>query len=249
MSTISIPTTQHIELEYPVASTGDRILAGLIDTTVVILYYIFWYYLIQEYIFAGGLEDLFNGDLQTLYLFALLPANCYSLLCEVFFNGRTLGKWVMNTRSISLQGRSPSLSEYLLRWILRIVDLWLTLGILMPGLIGLIAIGVTKRGQRLGDLAAGTTVIKLKLVTTFVDTIYAETGEDYRMNFPEISRLSDRDMSILKEVLDAGLKSNNPELLGKLATKVMQVAEIKTDMPPRKFLETVLQDYNHFYGK
>jgi len=250
MSTISIPTTQHIELEYPVAGIGDRILAGVIDATVVILYHIGWFFLIREYVLAGaGLEEFFSGDLQTLYLFALLPANCYSLLCEIFFNGRTLGKWVMNTRSISLQGRSPSLSEYLIRWLLRMVDVWLTLAILMPGLPGLITIGVTRRGQRLGDLAAGTTVIKLKLVTTFVDTIYAETGDDYRMHFPEINRLSDRDMSILKEVLDAGLKSNNPELLAKLAHKVKEVAEINTQMPPREFLQTVLQDYNHYYGK
>jgi uncharacterized RDD family membrane protein YckC len=249
MNTISIPTTQHIELEYPVAGIGDRLLAGLIDVSIVSGYVIGWVYLLTQYVNEGGIREILAGELETLYLFALLPANGYSLLCEVFFDGQTLGKWVTNTRSISLDGTAPSLSAYLLRWLLRLVDVWLSLSVLMPGLVGLIVMGINRKGQRLGDLVAGTTVIKLKLVTTFVDTIYAETDENYQLHFPEISRLSDRDMSILKEVLDAGLRNKNPQLLARLSAKVQEVTGIRSDLPPQTFLETVLRDYNHYFGK
>lgn len=249
MNTISIPTTQHIELEYPVAGIGDRLLTGLIDVSVVAGYVIGWAYLLEQYVDEGGLRQIFAGELETFYLFALLPGMFYSVACEVFFDGQTLGKWVTNTRSISLDGTAPSLSAYLLRWLLRMIDVWASLAVLMPGMVGLVVMGVNRKGQRLGDLVAGTTVIKLKLVTTFVDTIYAETEEGYRLQFPEISHLSDRDMSILKEVLDAGLRNKNPQLLDRLADKVKEVAGITSEMPPQIFLETVLRDYNHYYGQ
>jgi uncharacterized RDD family membrane protein YckC len=249
MNTISIPTTQHIELEYPVAGTGDRLLAGLIDVSLVVGYVVAWGYLLNEYVSEGGLRQLFTEELETFYLFALLPANGYSLVCEILFDGRTLGKWVTNTRSIGLDGTAPTLSAYLLRWLMRIIDIWLSMAVLIPGLVGLVVMAVNRKGQRLGDLVAGTTVIKLKLVTTFGDTIYAETGEGYQLHFPTISSLSDRDVSILKEVLDAGLRHNNPRLLVRLADKVKSVIGIESDLAPQVFLETVLRDYNHYFGQ
>jgi len=120
---------------------------------------------------------------------------------------------------------------------------------IFPGLVAIIVISVSKKGQRLGDLVATTNVIKLKLVTTFIDTIYVETADDYKASFPEITSLNDRDISILKEVLDAALKNKNPVLMGKLADRVQQVAGIQTRMPAEQFLQTVLADYNHYYGK
>lgn len=248
MNTISIPTTQHIELEYPIAGIGDRLLAGLIDLLVVGLYAGSWAYLLINYDQVSG-EELFEGEVSVVWILLLLPINLYTLLCEWLFDGRTLGKWIMKTRTIGLNGAAPTLSQYLLRWIFRLIDVWLSAGVLLPGLVGLIAMGINRKGQRLGDLIAGTTVIKLKLVTTFMDTIYIKTEENYQVQFPEIANLSDRDVSILKEVLDAGIKSKNPQLIARLADKVKEVGQIQSDMQPLPFLETVLQDYNHLFSK
>ncbi len=246
MNTINIPTTQNIELEYPIAGIGDRLVAGLIDVLVVLGYSFGWAYLLMEYDQIRG-EELFQGEISVVWIVLLLPVNFYSVISEWVFDGRTLGKWVMRLRTIRLDGVAPTLSQYLIRWILRLVDVWLSMGVLLPGLVGLIAMGINRRGQRLGDLAAGTTVIKLKLVTTFMDTIYTLTEEDYQLQFPEITSLSDRDVSILKEVLDAGIKSKNPDLLIRLTQKVKEVTGIESDMAPRPFLETILKDYNHYF--
>ncbi|MDX2245551.1 MAG: RDD family protein [Bacteroidia bacterium] len=247
MNTIIIPTTQNIELEYPVAHLGDRITSGLIDLGVLILYVYLWGVLIDKYNYHSEWKDYLT---DTLSIFSFLPAAFYSLWSEWFFNGQTLGKKIMKMRTIRTDGAPATLSGYLLRWMLRLVDVWMSVGIvLMPGIVGMIAISVNKKGQRLGDILAGTSVIKLQLVTTFGDTMFVDTEENHKVVFPEIHNLSDRDVSILKEVFDMGIKSFNPELLEKLANKVKEVSGIKTKMSDKQFLETVLRDYNHVFGK
>ncbi|MFK7920853.1 MAG: RDD family protein [Bacteroidia bacterium] len=232
MNTIVIPTAQNIELEYPQAGIGARALATIIDLAVLIGYML----ILNILGYSVSSED-------EVMLTFMVPAMVYSLVCESVFNGQTLGKFVMKTRVISMDGASPSFSQYVLRWILRLLDIWI-----LTGLVGLVTMAVNKNGQRLGDIIAGTTVIKLKLVTHFGDTIFMETNENYQVVFPQIRNLSDRDVSILKEVLDAGLKSSNPEILEKLSRKVQEVAGIESNMRAAVFLETVLLDYNHLYG-
>lgn len=242
MSTIRIPTTQFIELEYPVASVGHRLLSGLIDLAVLVGYFI----LILFMFFGGNFPD---GDSAMVVLAILqLPAMGYSLLCEVFAEGQTLGKRALNLKTIRLDGGSPSFGDFLIRWSLRLVDVWITGIGFMPGGVGLISIGVTKNGQRLGDLAAGTTVVRLKLVNTFDDTIFRDTDDDYQVRFPEISRLSDRDLSIVKDVMDHALRQKDQALLARLATRIKKVAHIETNMEDRAFLEQVFKDYNHLYS-
>lgn len=99
----------------------------------------------------------------------------------------------------------------------------------------------------MGDLTAGTSVVKLKLVADFSDTIFMETDQSYEVQFPQIASLSDRDVSILKEVLDAGLRQENSALLNKLADKVKAVTGVESDSDSREFLTTVLRDYNYLY--
>lgn len=244
MNTIIIPTTQNIELEYPVANPGSRILSGLIDLGILVAYSWIWYSILDNYRSYAYLEG-YLGDV--MYQLALLPAMTYSLWTELWLGGQTVGKKLLNLRTIRLDGASPGVSEYGLRWLLKIVDVWLTASFLMPGLPGVITMLVGKKGQRLGDLAAGTSVVKLTLVTAFSDTIFVETEEDYRVSFPEVRKLSDRDISILKEVMDAGHKNQNEALLLRLSAKVKQVTGLESDMEPGVFLTTVLKDYNFLY--
>ncbi len=235
MHTISIHTSQNIDLEYPIASLSDRIVAVFVDILVMIGYMIVWV-ILQRY----SEWEISN----TAWVVIAIPLSMYSLLNEIFFNGQSIGKRLMNIRVVRLDGRQATLSSLLLRWLLRPIDLWAS-----NGLIGLISISVSKQAQRLGDIAAGTTVIKLKIVVEFWDSIFTEVQEDYVVQFPEIEMLSDRDMAILKDVLDMGINTDNKDLLGRLADKVKAVTGISSTMDDRTLLQTILKDYNFIYGQ
>lgn len=244
MNTIIIPTTQNIELEYPVANPGDRIFAGIIDVGLISLYTWIWYLILDEYQSYDTLEGYAS---DVMYQLAVIPALTYSLWCEAWLQGQTIGKKIMNLKTIRLDGAAAGLGEYTIRWLLKIVDIWLSAIVAMPGLVAVIALISGKKGQRLGDMAAGTSVVKLRLVADFSETIFVETEENYRVSFPEVRQLSDRDISILKEVMDAGNKQQNEELLIRLSDRVRTVTGIKTDMEPLAFLSTVLKDYNFLF--
>ena len=118
-----------------------------------------------------------------------LPLFLYHLLWEMFWNGRSPGKAVMKLRVVKLDGSKPSFSNYLLRWLLRIIDLTLT-----SGAVALVTILFNGRGQRLGDIAATTTVISEKKTMDLHRTLLIDIPEGYVPTYPQVTVFSDREM-------------------------------------------------------
>lgn len=242
MQTIKITTTQNVEIEYALASIGDRILAALIDYAILIGYIIGATLLLTNLSVGAG-----SGRIA-LVVIIYLPVFLYDLLCEIFLEGQSLGKKQMQIKVIKLDGSQPDVSSYLLRWLLRLVDITLT-----SGGAAILTILFNGKGQRLGDLAAGTTVIKLKSAIGLQDTIFTRLETNYQPVFSQAAQLSDADIAIVKEVLDASLAVENASVGDHLEAKARKALEekmgLQTDMPPRAFLSTVLRDYNYFKGK
>src|SRR5688572_22067447 len=116
MNTISITTSQNIEVEFELASLGDRILGRIIDILLIAGYVLLWVAIL-------GWGGLGGGNYWPVLIIALfLPIMFYDLLCEMFLNGQSLGKRVMGFKVISLSGEQPSFSQFLIRWLFRIVD-------------------------------------------------------------------------------------------------------------------------------
>ncbi|RYF51492.1 MAG: RDD family protein, partial [Cytophagaceae bacterium] len=182
--TVSIQTSQNVTLEYEPASLGDRILAFLLD------YLIFLGWLILYFVLTKLLPGAFRSSFWT-GLFLLLPFMLYDLLCETFLNGQSLGKIAMKIRVVMLDGSSPGLGAYLLRWLLRIIESPMFFG----GMVAIITIAANGRGQRIGDIAAGTTVVKLTRPITLAQITYRALPDDYQVRFPEVAQLSDRDLN------------------------------------------------------
>jgi len=264
MPLIQIETAFNIDLEFEIAETHKRLFAYMIDFTILLLFF-----MSMKYFYYGG----FNlKDAETLQshvgldiLTISIPMLLYSLVCEVFMNGQTVGKKLLNIRVISLDGGEPNLSQYMIRWMFKVFE-WpfffgytyfslqsisgyiMTTGFL--GLVVLIIIAVSKRNQRLGDIAANTVLVNTKSAFSVDDTIFMDISEkDYSVSFPEVLRLSDRDINTIKNVLDLYHKENNTQTCDRVALKVQEVLHIQSDMYSINFLETLLADYNYLATK
>lgn len=233
MDNISIHTTQNVDIEYQLASIGDRILATLLD-------YLFFlaYFLLIVLIAALTTWEIF--DSMALVSILVLPILFYDLICEVFFQGKSFGKMIMKIKVVMLDGTQANFGAYLLRWLLRIIDMRL-----FGGALALIAILINGKGQRIGDMAAGTTVIKMKQKVQLSDTIFNKLKPDYLLVFPEVSRLTDNDVAIIKEVMQVCVQSNNFEAIDKLVLKTKATMGVTSDLPHSQFLSVVIQDYNY----
>src|ERR1051326_1139983 len=214
MAVISITTTQNIELEYDLASLGERIVATIIDLVI------FFGYVIIVNLFASSSGGFFTNDFGwVIYFLVMLPVTFYSLLSETFFNGQSVGKRVMGIKVISLNGHQASFGQYLIRWLFRLADLWMSSFILAT-----IMVAVTDKHQRVGDVVAGTTLVKTRPRSSMQQTLYMPVAETtYNVNYPEAVQLSDNDMQLVKEVLINVQKSGNNMLAYQTMKKIESV--------------------------
>lgn len=241
MQTIEIQTTQNVNIEYPVASVGDRVVAAIIDQLIMIGYLIA---IIIFYIWLLDATDDSPFYYPVAYFVVLfLPVFFYYLLCETFLNGQSFGKKIMKMRVVKLDGSQAGIGSYFLRWIIAPIDIYFTYGS-----VGLITILINGKGQRLGDLAANTTVVKLKVTVQLEDTILHSTPVNYEVKFPQVSALSDKDIAIVKEVLDLNYKQPDAMMYERILHKTKESIEkkmgVNSNMHPLIFLDTVLKDYN-----
>lgn len=142
------------------------------------------------------------------FVILLVIIASYHLFCEAVFNGRSLGKYAMRIQVVKLNGKKLTFWDCMLRWVFRLVDISIS-----SGAVALISIIASKRMQRLGDMAAGTTVIKLGKEVSLKQISEFEAPEDYQVVFQQAALLSDKDIKIIKDVLREVLKNNNYALL------------------------------------
>ena len=235
MGKVRIQTAQNVDIEYEVASVGDRILAYLIDVVIILSYII----LVALLTFLGS----------KVVVLLYLPILLYDLLLEILMDGQSFGKRQRQIKVVKLDGSQPGIGSYLLRWLLRLIDLSL-----FSGGVALITILINGKGQRLGDIAAGTAVVKLKQRATLDGTIFVEVGADYIPVFPLVAGLDAGAIATVKEVLQTTARQgkrgmDDPEQLLAKTKEVLEGAlGLSSELPPRDFLTTVIKDYNALHG-
>lgn len=238
MEHISIETTQNVPIEYEIANLGDRVIAYLVDLFVV------FGYLIMASAIISALPALPAWAYWTIFL---LPIMLYDLVLEIMLSGQTIGKRVRNIKVARLDGAQPDISNYLLRWLLRPVDI-----LIFFGAIGIVAILWSGKGQRLGDMVTGTTVIKIKQRVHLEDTILVNVEDDHQVVFPQVEKLSDQDIDTIKEVLRQHRITEDNKLRRTLARKagerLQELLGISADMPADDFFDQVIKDYNFIKG-
>lgn len=235
---IKINTTQNVLITYLPAGVGLRIVSSLIDLGFKIAYFCICLLLMS---LMGQLDHPDRTLLIVLIVILLLPFVSYNLLMEQFFNGQSLGKKIMKIKVVKLDGTQPQFGAYLIRWVLRLIDVSL-----FNGVVALLTVALSEKSQRLGDMAAGTTVIGLKQKVNLHNTILYRTTNEYKIVFNEVSKLSDKDIGIIKDVFDHCTRNSDYLGLKQLAGKVKEKMGITTAMPDSQFIKIVLLDYSQY---
>jgi uncharacterized RDD family membrane protein YckC len=234
MPELQINTTQNVKINFTAAGVGERLLAFVLDVAIKIGYLI-----VVSNVF-GAFENMDQWSQIGINTLLSFPVIFYTLTLESLFEGQTIGKMAMRIRVVKIDGYQASVSDYLVRWFFRIVDIY------MFGM-GFFVIIFSKRSQRFGDMAAGTAVITLRDKVSINHTILEELSEDYQPTYPNVIKLSDNDARIIKETFTVAKASRDYNTLIKLRTKIVEVADIKnvkgSDV---QFIDTILKDYNYY---
>ena len=151
---VAVDTPEHVRLDYVLADVGSRAAALAIDLGVLIAGMLL---LGLAYYHIDRLGGFFGSVSGTILIFALFFVQWgYFLLCEWFWDGRTPGKRAIGLRVVHVGGEPLSFQGSVLRNLIRIIDL-------QPGgsgVAGAVCILANKRAQRLGDMVAGTMVVR-----------------------------------------------------------------------------------------
>lgn len=238
MINVGIDTAQNIKLELPVASIGDRIVSHIIDYGFIIGYIIIMFIFFQ-------LAVVFGGSDFALPIALAIPLILCDLICELAFNGQNAGKRIMGIKVVMLDGSQPTFMALFIRWIFRIVD-----NLLLFGSVSIITIIFNGRGQRLGDLAAGTAVIKVPKTQNVEDLGNFKLPDNYAPVYKEAMHLSENDFNIISEILLYRRTTGEVQPVFDAMFKAKQKLEEKlgflSDMNASKFLYTLRNDYIYY---
>jgi len=239
----------------PLAGIGSRFIALLVDTLIwlaglFVLGLVFW--AIQPAVEAfSQISYQWAFAIVTFVIFLLNWG--YFTLFEAFCNGRTPGKRVAKIRVIQRSGRPIGFFESLARNLVRYVD-----QIPFFYAVGVVVMFITRQHQRLGDLAAGTLVVRDReqesmawndlSTRTFTAQIFSApqpTAEPHTLvSLPaaDVAKLSSADLEVLEGFFARRLDMSLATRQG-LAERIAAAIRAKTGLeaPPGVSSETFLE--------
>ena len=217
--TLIIETPERVQLEFALASIGNRFLAVALDHFIQFfsIFFIAWFFLSLAGFSSSDVTDAPNKLLSEmpkwtiaiLIIVLFLVFAGYFIIFEWLWNGQTPGKRLLKLRVIRDDGRPLTLWEAIARNLLRICDA-------IPGFIipiysvGLIVIFLSGRDQRVGDIFAGTVVVRertdeaptfaetfsTRLTDTAFSRVQKPTGVEANVNL-----LTDKEVEVVESFL------------------------------------------------
>ncbi len=258
MSSIAVTTPFNIDLEFQTAPFARRLAAWFVDLAVICVYY----YIMMRFI-PDALNYKFSMISSGVVIFITIPVLVYHPVMEIFFNGRSLGKKLIGLKVVDVAGQEPTIGQFITRWMLSVGNLSLYvvpfyiftnpavffffLVLYVPDVI---SVAVSAKSQRLSDLAAGTVVIDSRNKMNISETIYLPVDqEDYIPMFPQVMRLTDKDINGIRNLLDTKHNKDMDTYIDRVAYRIKNVLQIENTaengMPSILFLRQLLKDYNY----
>jgi uncharacterized RDD family membrane protein YckC len=257
---LSIETPEMVAIEMPLAGLGSRFIALLVD-------YLIWgagffvLFFLAALILPGihAFSHISSQWAVAFVIFIVFLVNWgYFTLFEAFWNGRTPGKRVARIRVIQRSGRAIGLFESMARNLLRYVDQFP-----FPlHVVGVISMFASRQHQRLGDLAAGTLVVRDREEET---PLWGESGtrtftaQAFAPPTPQpephmalalpstgISKLTSADLEVLEGFFSRRLDMALPTRES-LAARIAAAIQAKSGLepPPGVSIETFLEATAH----
>lgn len=234
MAQTSIITGQYVRIQQTAATVMQRFFAWVIDAIFLTIASAILFSMTEI------IAPTFYTFRIILWFFSTFLILSYPLLMEMFVDGQTIGKSIMSIKVMCLDGSKPSKMSLFLRWILYIVDFGIGLGI--------VSIVFSKNCQRLGDLAAGTTVVKLsKTQKPYILRSFEFTDHRYAPSYPEATHLSVRQIEVIEHLLYSDNAQQRGKLINQLAQKVENILGIRAkENDAEKFLNKVYNDFQYY---
>jgi uncharacterized RDD family membrane protein YckC len=228
---MAIATPEGVEVELTLAGIGSRFMAGAVDYTLQLLVIVAMALILRPD--DGAAAAIFTSAAFLLIFF-------YDVLFEVLGGGRTPGKRLNGLRVVRSGGRPITFSRSALRNILRLIDI-------LPGVyaIGMTAIFISPRNQRVGDLAAGSYVIRerhgdrARIDDAFVSTVDPEPARHW-----DVTAISAEDVAAVASFLERRFKlaDDARRSIGtQLAVKLRpRVGGVQPNLTHEEFLELLV---------
>lgn len=231
MENILIGTTQNVNLKTESAGLGKRTIAFIIDNLIII-----GFFLILSFI--NGFTNIIG--FQYLSIFFAIIYFFYNFIFEVIANGGSFGKTSQKIRVVKITGESASIIQYFIRALFRPVDM--VMG------VGLVLMMFNDRNQRLGDLVAGTFVVKISKDISIEDTILANLEENYEpfLTRSQIEKLTPQHIETIKKIYEEAIKTRKYEHFLKMHAKVLEITGVQHDLIPLDFIKRVIKDYTYY---
>ena len=179
MSIIRIPTNFNIDLDFEVPEFYRRLFALLTDMLILFFYIKIIGQILDSY---ASTHDTFDRDgsynVNYLAIALFMPVILYHPFCEITMNGQSIGKKILGLRVVNINGGKPSISQFLIRWLIRTSDIMIVIIILnniaifarlnmtlilsmLLFITDIVLVVTTRKSQRLGDILANTILIRV----------------------------------------------------------------------------------------
>ncbi|MBL7746259.1 MAG: RDD family protein [Chitinophagaceae bacterium] len=267
MGVIKVPTNFNIELEFEIPEFYKRLISLFID---LLIQYIYLRIANEVYMSI----DHSNDPIGAYRLLFLLPIMIYHVVFEITMNGQSIGKKIMGLRVVDENGGRPSISQFAIRWLLRLSDVWIVQVLLYvlyvvvtgdglgnPEVIFIVVFGFgflvtdialvisSKKGQRVGDILAKTILISTRSRGNIEETVFQEVADSYTPSFPQIMQLSDKDLNAIKSILETARRKGDFAMAEAASYKIKNHLKIDSQLGAFDFLDVLLKDYNYLSTK
>ncbi len=249
---LRIETPENVAFDYEVAGIGSRFLAAMVDTTAILVLQLIVYVMILAVGRGLAGNSLDGSSFLDKWLPAILGLLAFAFLWgyyvffELLWNGQSLGKRLIGLRVIRTDGTPLTLTESLVRNLVRLVDF-------LPFLYGagVITMFANEQARRLGDLAAGTLVVHDRATVTLdslarnpTTTGWFPSSERAEAALP-VSRLTNLDIQMAQDfLLRRNQLTNRAEIANRVKKALLKRMEIEEEqvsgVPPEDLIAAVV---------